>query len=69
MTCAVCVTTPTLLRAARTYTVVSAGVTNLVPEAETVPGPGVIEIEVAPVTCHCKVTVSPSLITAGLAAK
>jgi hypothetical protein len=29
----------------------------------------VIEIEVAPVTCHCKVAVSPSGITMGLAEK
>jgi len=63
------VTTPALLLAVSIYAVASSGVTTLVPEASTVPRLGVIEIEVAPLTCHCKVAVSPSGITVGLAEK
>jgi hypothetical protein len=43
------------------------GVTTLLPELETAPTSGVIVIEVAPVTCHSKMDVSPSGIAEGLA--
>jgi len=39
----------------------------LVPESDTRPTPGVMEMEVAPVTCHCKVDFPPKGMTVGLA--
>jgi len=58
-----------LLLAVRIYTVVSSGVTDLLPEAGTVPTLGEMVTVAAPVTCHCKTVGSPKETSGGLAEK
>lgn len=53
---------PAMLLATRVYEVVVAGETVLVPLADTVPIPGVMVTELAPVTFHCILACSPDRI-------
>jgi hypothetical protein len=49
--------------------VLSEGDTLKVPVELTVPIPGLMEMEVAPVTVHCRVEDCPALIADGVAVK
>jgi hypothetical protein len=55
--------------AVNVYVVVAAGVTGVEPFAPTPPMPGVILIDVEPVTSHARLELSPALIEAGFALK
>jgi hypothetical protein len=63
------VTLPALFVAVRTYVVLEMGYTVWVPVKATLPMPGVIETQSAPVTFHCKFEAWPATITIGDAVK
>jgi len=67
MTCAVATDEPMAFVAVSVYIAVEAGVTNLVPVNATLPIPGWISTEVAPVTDQLRVDVPPAEMDMGLA--
>jgi hypothetical protein len=63
------VTLPALFVAVRIYVVLEIGYTACTPVKATLPTPGLIETQSAPVTFHCRLEAWPATITVGDAVK